>query len=292
MTLPHIGLALLINVIWGFSFVAAKIGIEHYSPLFFTALRFLLVALFLFPFLKPVKGSMKMVAAIAVLVGIVHFTLLYLGLSIAGGVSAVAITIQLVAPFSLVMAILFLGESVGWRRVLGMALAFGGVLILGFDPIVFDHLDGVILVALAALCMAGGLILMRMVQGVGTMSMQAWIGLISFPGMMALSFVIEEGQVAAAMDFNWMAVSALLFTTLITTIIAHGGWYHLLQTYPVSVLTPYGLLAPVFGVGFGVFLFGEPLTWKFIVGGLVTLAGVFVINIRTAAKAEERQSAG
>ena len=290
MTLPHMGLALLINVIWGFSFVAAKIGIEHYSPLFFTALRFLLVALFLFPFLKPVKGSMKMVAAIAVLVGIIHFTFLYLGLSIAGGVSAVAITIQLVAPFSLVMAILFLGESVGWRRVLGMALAFGGVLILGFDPIVFDHLDGVVLVALAALCMAGGLILMRMVQGVGTMSMQAWIGLISFPGMMALSFMVEEGQIAAALDFNWMAVSALLFTTLITTIIAHGGWYHLLQIYPVSVLTPYGLLAPVFGVGFGVFLFGEPLTWKFIVGGLITLAGVFVINIRTAAKAEERQS--
>ncbi len=292
MTLPHIGLALLINVIWGFSFVAAKIGIEHYSPLFFTALRFMLVALFLFPFLKPVKGSMKMVVAIAVLVGIVHFTFLYLGLSIAGGVSAVAITIQLVAPFSLVMAILFLGESVGWRRVLGMALAFGGVLILGFDPIVFDHLDGVVLVALAAFCMAGGLILMRMVQGVGTMSMQAWIGLISFPGMMAFSFAIEEGQVAAAMDLNWMAVFALLFTTLITTIIAHGGWYHLLQIYPVSVLTPYGLLAPVFGVGFGVFLFGEPVTWKFILGGLITLAGVFVINIRTAAKAEEHQSEG
>ncbi|MEP3248219.1 MAG: EamA family transporter [Sneathiella sp.] len=287
MTLPHIGLALLINIIWGFSFVAAKIGIEHYSPLFFTALRFFLVALFLVVYLKPVKGSMKLILAIGVLVGIIHFTFLYLGLSIAGGVSAVAITIQLVAPFSLVMAVLFLGESVGWRRISGMILAFSGVLILGFDPIVFEHLDGVMLVALAAFCMAGGLILMRTVKGVGTMSMQAWIGLVSFPGMMALSFLFEDGQIASLQNIEWQPITALLFTTVITTIFAHGGWFYLLQKYPISILTPYGLLAPIFGVGFGVLLYDEPITWKFILGGCITLVGVFVINIRTATREEE-----
>ncbi len=287
MTLPHIGLALLINVIWGFSFVAAKIGIEHYSPLFFTALRFFLVALFLVVYLKPVKGSMTLIMAIGVLVGIIHFTFLYLGLSIAGGVSAVAITIQLVAPFSLVMAVLFLGESVGWRRISGMILAFSGVLILGFDPIVFEHLDGVMLVALAAFCMAGGLILMRLIKGVGTMSMQAWIGMVSFPGMMALSFLFEDGQVASIQNIEWQPIAALLFTTVITTIFAHGGWFYLLQKYPISILTPYGLLAPIFGVGFGVLLYDEPITWKFILGGCITLVGVFVINIRTATREEE-----
>ncbi len=287
MTLPHIGLALLINVIWGFSFVAAKIGIEHYSPLFFTALRFFLVALFLVVYLKPVKGSMKLIMAIGVLVGIIHFTFLYLGLSIAGGVSAVAITIQLVAPFSLVMAVMFLGESVGWRRISGMILAFSGVLILGFDPIVFEHLDGVMLVALAAFCMAGGLILMRLIKGVGTMSMQAWIGMVSFPGMMALSFLFEDGQVASIQNIEWQPIAALLFTTVITTIFAHGGWFYLLQKYPISILTPYGLLAPIFGVGFGVLLYDEPITWKFILGGCITLVGVFVINIRTATREEE-----
>lgn len=287
MTLPHIGLAMLVNLIWGFSFVAAKIGVDHYGPLFFTGLRFALVALFLAPFLRPVKGSMKIILAIGLLVGILHFTFLYLGLYIAGGVSSVAITVQLVTPFSLMLAIVFLKETIGWRRIVGLALAFGGVMVLGFDPIVFQHLDGVSLVALAALCMAGGIILMRMAEGVSTMNMQAWIAVISCPALLAFSFVVEQEQIPALLDIQIIPVSAMAYTVIATTVIAHGSWYYLLQKYPVAVLTPYGLLAPVFGVAFGVFLYNEPITWKFMLGSVLTLIGVFVINIRTAAKTSE-----
>ncbi|MBL4739754.1 MAG: EamA family transporter [Sneathiella sp.] len=286
MTLPHVGLALLVNVIWGFSFVAAKIGMEHYSPLFFTGLRFFLVTLFLCIFLKNVRGSMKMIFAISVLVGIIHFTLLYIGISIAGGVSAVAVTIQLVAPFSLIMAVIFLKESIRWRRVLGLLMSFVGVLVLGFDPIVFNYLDGVTLVSLAAFCMAGGIVLMRLVKGAGTMTMQAWIGAISFPVLLALSFTFESGQIAALTTIDLRSLAALLFTVVATTIVAHGSWFYLLQRYPVAVLTPYGLLAPLFGVGFGVVIYDEPLGWRFIAGGILTLAGVLVINLRTAEKVD------
>lgn len=284
MTLPHIGLALIVNIIWGFSFVAAKVGMEQYSPLLFTALRFFLVAVFLIGYLKPIPGRKGIVFAIAILVGVIHFTFLYFGLSIAGGVSSVAITIQLVAPFSLIMAVFFLGETIRWRRILGLAMSFGGIMVLGFDPIVFNFLEGAALVAMAALCMAGGIVLMRRVTGVGTMTMQAWIGALSFPVLMILSLIFETGQIDSITTSNWQPVAALLFTVVATTIIAHGSWFFLLQRYPVTVLTPYGLLAPVFGVAFGVILYDEPLSWKFIVGGAITLAGVFVINARTAKK--------
>nr|WP_148301726.1 EamA family transporter [Sneathiella glossodoripedis] len=78
MTLPHLGLALLVNLIWGFSFVAAKVAMEHYSPLLFTSLRFVLVALFLMPYLRFPKGRMRHVMSIALLVGVAHFTFLYM----------------------------------------------------------------------------------------------------------------------------------------------------------------------------------------------------------------------
>ena len=284
MALPHIGLALLVNFIWGFSFVAAKVAMGHYSPLLFTSLRFILVALLLAPYLKVAPGRMRFVLSIAMLVGVTHFTFLYLGLNTAGGVSAVAITIQLVAPFSLIMAVVFLKETIRWKRIVGLVLAFIGVMVLGFDPIVFDHLPSAMLVATAALCMAGGIVLMRQAIGIGAMQMQAWIALFSFPILLGFSFVFEEGQVQQVMNVNWEAILALLFTVVATTIVAHGTWYYLLQKYPISVLTPYGLLAPLFGVCFGVFLYDEPLTWKFILGGGITLAGVLIINLRNAEK--------
>lgn len=287
MALPHIGLALLVNIIWGFSFVAAKIAMEHYSPLLFTSLRFVLVALFLMPYLRPVKGRMRLVISIALLVGVAHFTFLYLGLNVAGGVAAVAITIQLVAPFSLIFAVIFLNESIRWKRILGLALAFVGVMVLGFDPIVFDHLTSASLVAAAAFCMAGGIILMRKAVGIGAMQMQAWIAIFSFPILLSFSLVFEQDQLQQVTSLNLRHIGALLFTVIATTIVAHGSWYYLLQKYPVSVLTPYGLLAPLFGVCFGLVLYEEPVTWKFVVGGSITLVGVLIINLRNAEKQDK-----
>ena len=46
----HLALMLLCQFIWGVNFVAAKIGLQHFEPLFFVALRFSIVALLLLPF--------------------------------------------------------------------------------------------------------------------------------------------------------------------------------------------------------------------------------------------------
>ncbi|WP_369405877.1 DMT family transporter [Sneathiella glossodoripedis] len=157
-------------------------------------------------------------------------------------------------------------------------------MLMGFDPIVFDYLTSASLVAGAALFMAAGVILMRQATGIGAMQMQAWIALISFPILFVFSYAFEDDHLSQLLTLNLRHVAALLFTVVATTIVAHGSWYYLLQKYPVSVLTPYGLLAPLFGVGFGLVLFDEPVTWRFIVGGAVTLAGVFIINLRSAEK--------
>ncbi|PHQ71027.1 MAG: EamA family transporter [Sneathiella sp.] len=284
MTPPHIALVLVVTAIWGFAFVASKVGLDHFTPLFFTALRFFLVALILAPFLKRVKGSMKMVVWIALTVGIIHFTFLYFGIQAAGGVTAVAIATQLIAPFSLILAVIFLKETIGRWRILGIFLAFSGVMIIGFDPVIFDQLEGIALVTAGGLFMAIGLILMRQIQNVGSMNMQAWIAVLSAPPLLLMSLFVEQGQWADLMSIDWKTAGALAFIVVVTTIIGHGSWYYLLQRYPIATLTPYSLLAPVFGVTFGVVLFNEPITIKFLLGGALTLVGVAIINIRSASK--------
>ncbi len=284
----HIVFAVFINVIWGVSFLTAKLGISEFPPLLFTAMRFGIVALLLCFFLKPIPGKMKSIFYVALTMGSIHFTLLYLGIHAAGGVSAVAITIQLIAPFSLILAVIFLREHIGWKRIIGIALAFGGVMVLGFDPIILEQIDGVILVALAGLSVSGSLILMRKLQGVGTFQLQAWVGAMCFPQVLALSLLFEQGQWEAVVNASWQGWVALFFSAAITTLIAHSGWYYLIQRYPVNVLTPFGLLAPVFGVAFGVVLLGEPLSFRFVLGGAITLFGVAIINVRAAAKEEPK----
>ena len=52
----HIAMALGIALIWGFTFVTAKVGVAHFPPIFFTFLRFGTVAVLMLTgyFLWPV----------------------------------------------------------------------------------------------------------------------------------------------------------------------------------------------------------------------------------------------
>jgi len=62
-------------------------------------------------------------------------------MAVSTNVSALAIAGQLGAPFSLILAIIFLGERVHKYRIAGMALAFAGVVMIVFDPnAVNEHL--------------------------------------------------------------------------------------------------------------------------------------------------------
>jgi len=64
------------------------------------------------------------------------------------------------------------------------------------------------------------------------------------------------------------------------SIFAHSAFYTLVKRHDVSLLSPLTLMTPLWGVVFGVTLLGEPFTWKLVIGGAVSLAGVFLIAIR------------
>ena len=70
------------------------------------------------------------VGAIALLSGALHFGLNFWALRAAGDISSVAIALQSYIPMSAVLAVVFLGERIGWRTWAGIGLAFGGVLVL------------------------------------------------------------------------------------------------------------------------------------------------------------------
>lgn len=275
----HVALAVLINLVWGASFSAARIGLAELPPMFFTGLRFLLAAILLSFALRPLWGQMRAVVMVALTMGALHFTFLYLGLKAAGGVSAVAVAIQLIAPFSLLMAVFVLKERTSAGRLVGAAIAFGGVVLLGFDPVVFDQIAGVLLAVVAAFFAALGLALMRRMRPVGVFALQAWTGAISAPILFAVSLALEDGQLDGMRTLSAQAVGALAFVVVLTTVIGHGGWYYLLRLYPLSTLVPYGLLAPVFGVAFGVALYDEPISARFLMGAAMTIGGVAVTHL-------------
>ncbi|MEQ1863226.1 MAG: EamA family transporter [Micropepsaceae bacterium] len=279
MAPQHLLLMLLICTIWGFNFVASKVGVGQMPPLLFVGLRFLILAVILIPYLKPAPGRMRDVLTIAMFNGAIHFGLMFIGVALTPA-SVVAVVVQLNVPFATILSVVLLGEVVRWRRWFGIALTFVGVMVISFDPHVFDSMTGVIFAAAAALSGAIAAIYMRRLTGVGMFQLQSWTAATTAPLLLLASLVFETGQLDAMANTNAIGWSALLFTALGASLIGHNGYYYLLQRYEVSLIAPLSLLSPILGVVFGIWVLGEPLTARLLTGALIAFAGVGVLAIR------------
>jgi O-acetylserine/cysteine efflux transporter len=279
LKLGDLALLLLANAAWSLNFLAGKAGVEHFPPLLFTTLRFTILLLLLLPWLRWQPGKMRQVLHISFLLGVLHFGMIFVGLKASGDIASVAIAAQLYVPFSALLAVIWLGERLDRGRTVGIAVAFAGVVVIGFDPTVLAHLDALAWIAGAALMMAIATILMRRLEGVGVFTLQAWIGAVATPCLLLLSLLLEHGQAEALHSAGWLEFATPLYSAIGASLVGHGIVYYLLIRYPVSLITPLLLLAPVLAVALGVLAWGDVLSWKLVVGGVMTLAGIAVITV-------------
>ena len=268
-------------LVWGLNIVitrwiVADVGVP---PIFFAATRFAGVAALLVMFLRPKPEDLKMLFLIAMFIGAVHFSLLFIGLQSAEA-SAASITGQLGAPFSTLMSMAFLGEKIGWRRGLGIMLSFAGVVLIAFDPSSFSISIGLIYIVVAAFVGSVGGILMKRLPPIKALRLQAWVGLFSFAPLFITSGLLETGQLESVMRGGWQFGLAWLFAVVGVSIFGHGGFYSLIKKYDISLLTPLTLMTPIWGVVFGIILLNEPISARLVLGSVISLSGVLVIAVR------------
>ena len=273
-------LLLGMNLIWGLNLIASKIGVAQLPPVLFTALRFTALGLLLIPFLRIHRGQMKNLLLAAMLTGPLTFALLFMGVFLVADASMVAIASQMGVPFSTLLSVWLLGETIRWRRRLGIALAFGGIAVIAFDPRAFAYGEGMLLVIASCFMGSLGIVFVKRLRDIKPLELQAWIGIVGGPVLFLFSLLTETNQLEATLNADWRAWAALAFTTLLSSLVAHTAWYYLVSRYPVTSLSPITLLSPLFSVFFGVTLLDDHLTWRMLLGGAITLAGVLIVLVR------------
>lgn len=275
--------ALAVVVIWGLNFIAAKIGVAQMPPFAFMAIRFAIVGLLLAPFFRP-RGRQQWrgVAIISFTLGVLHFGLLFAGIRGVDAATA-AIAIQLSVPFSAGLAATFFGERLGWRRGTGMLLAFSGVAFLAGEPTRFA-LGPFALVVCGAFAWSSSNVIVKKLGSIPPIVMNGWMSLLAAPQLALLSLMFEDSQAAALAAVDWRGWTALAFTVVCASIIAYSLWYHLLGRYELNRVVPFTLLAPVIGIGGGVAVLGEALSFQKVVGGVLTIIGVAIIQFAAAPK--------
>jgi len=283
-----IAFAIFIAFVWALNFIAVKWAVEDFPPLMANALRFITVLAVFFPFLRFVPGRMKPLLIAAFTLGVAHFGMVFLGMKLAGGVGAVAIASQLNVPFATLLAIIVLKETVGWKRIAGISLSFSGVLVLGFDPVIFEYWHGLLAIVFAAFLFAVSAILMRSLKDVRAVTVQAWVAIAGIFGSVILSMFFEAGQGQAIFDAKPRAWAAIVYSGVASSVIGHGGANYLFRKYDVSVVSPYFLIMPLFAVAAAVVILDETVSFKMLVGGSLTIFGILIVTLRNIARAKHQ----
>jgi O-acetylserine/cysteine efflux transporter len=284
MSVTQIVCAVAVPLLWGYQFVAIKVGLTEFPPLFFLALRFLAIALLLVPFVKrPPRRQLRPIAAISIFLGGLNFGLFYIGLGLGSG-SISAIAYQLATPFTVLLAWPLLAERPSLATSAGVVLAFIGVIVLAVEPGLSADALPLLLVVAAAFAFAVSNVLTKRYGPFDPLMLMGWSSLLTVPQVMLMSLLLEYGQLtslAAADQRGWLA---LAYTIFLGGIVGFGLWFWLIARCSMDRVAPFGLLLPVFALMSSVVFLGDRVTPKLIVGGLLAISGVVMTQVGPRAR--------
>lgn len=276
MKTAHILEATLVAIIWGFAFVASKISLESFSAPQLTALRFLIAAIPALWLPRPrLSGTLLVGIGLTLFAG--QFLLQFFAIANGMPPGLTAVMVQTQAFFTVLLAMLLLGERPIWRQLLGMGMAIIGLILIGLTVGGSVTFWGLFLTLASAASWGVGNILLKQLEKIDMLPLMVWLSLIPPLPALLLSFLLGDSPslLAAVASASWLSIGATLYLGLLATVSAYAIWGKLLQTYSATMVTPFALLVPGVAALFSYWLLGEQF-------GVLRLSGMIAMLVALA----------
>jgi O-acetylserine/cysteine efflux transporter len=260
MQLHHILLAITVAALWGFNFIAVKVGLHEMPPFLYCSARFVVACLPLLllvknppEFVKKPPVSWPLIIGIGFSLGVAKFGLMFMGLHLGMSAGLASLVLQSQVFFTAALSVLMLSDTLRMNQILGMLIAFGGITIIGVNLGEQSTLVGFLLILGAAISWAFCNVMIKLAGQVNMFSLVLWTSLIPIIPMYTLSYIFEGPDALPQMlsQMTTLGWACLLFTVCGATWVGSTLWGLLLRTYSATVVVPFALLIPVFGITFG-----------------------------------------
>ncbi len=285
MSVATIVKLVLVMLLWASCFPLITAGLDSAPHLTFAATRAFLAGAALLvlgaALRRPLPRGPRVWLLLAI-TGLGATTLAFLGMFHAaefispGTATVIANTQPLMAA---VLAHALLGERLGLRGKLGLAIGFAGIVVMAFPELLASTRSnsalGIAYITLAAAGITVSNVLIKRLAGTvdPLMAMGSQLVLGGVP--LALAAVLTEapGTVQWSAQFT-MVLLALAF---LGTSLVYWLWFSLLQSVELNKANAFSFLIPVFGLAMGVGLFGEHIGWHEAVGAGLTVVGLDLV---------------
>ncbi|MGO4306053.1 EamA family transporter [Cupriavidus sp. RAF12] len=274
-------LALAIIVVWGVNFVVIKVGLAGMPPMLLGTLRFCLVAFPAIFFIPRPRIAWRMLLAYGATISLGQFVFLFYAMAVGMPAGLASLVLQSQVFFTLAIAALWLGEPIRWHNIAGMAIAAGGLALIGTGA---AHgpggmtAAGFALTLCAALCWASGNIVSKKIGPVDLLGLVVWGALIPIIPFALLSLWFEgPTRIGTALThISGTGIFAVCYLAFAATLFGYTMWGRLLTRYAASKVAPLTLLVPVVGLVSSRMLLGEDLALAQWGGAAVVMAGLLL----------------
>jgi O-acetylserine/cysteine efflux transporter len=282
-------LACLVAVLWGANFLAIRLTLDHFPPLFAGGLRFLIVAVPTVLLVPWPKVKPRWLIGYGLGFGTGQFAFLFIAMDTGMPTGLASLVLQASAPFTVLLGATFLREHVSGRQLAGITLAVLGMALIAWQRAGDAALLPVILTLLGALSWAFGNLCSRQAAPTNPLHFNLWMSVVPPLPMFALSLV-SEGSSAVRTSLStlntpggWAAIGGLAYVVLLATVVGSGIWTTLLGRNPAGVVAPFSLLVPVVGISLAFFALDERPTVLEMVAAAVIIGGVLLGSLKKKA---------
>ncbi|HET9055843.1 MAG TPA: EamA family transporter [Chitinophagaceae bacterium] len=271
---------------WGTTWLASKQGVIYVHPLQLAGIRqFVGGILYILFFLNQGFSFPKGKDWLPIITMSLLNFILSNGLStwgvkyISAGLGSI---IGAIIPLWIVLIGLFSkNEKIKTKAVIGLLLGFGGICVIFFEHLLdflnADFRFGIFLSLTASLAWAWGSIYTKKQAknfnpyfGVGLQMLMSGLVMYSISGFTGLSVPLSS--------IPWQGWAAIAYLILFGSILSFIAYIYALQHLPTSQASIYAYINPIVAVVLGAMLFDEKLTSFIVVGGAITLYGVYLVN--------------
>jgi len=290
---------LLPIIFWAFAFPFIKIGLEELSPVNLTILRLFTTCgvflVFLLIFHKKFTPIQKRDIVPIFLLGFFGLVVYHLGLNYGEmyiSPSVASLIIATIPVFTVIFATFLLKEKTTKKIVIGITLSLSGVIIISLtgttgNPFEVSYLSAALAVLVSAIVGAGYTIAgKKLLERYSAFSLTVYAFLFGSLGLLPF---LSSSLITEATTLSWTGWSAVLFLALLPTVVGYILWYVALEVKTASEISVFLYFIPVLSTIISYFLFQEPVTWLFILGGVLVIGGLIIVNMKKSASEKTTQ---
>lgn len=262
----------------GMNIVVSKVGVQHFPPILFAALR-LLALMPLACLVSRPQTSFKTLMLVSI-----FWAMLYgvgINLALFSGVSAGTAVLMTQAStfFSILLAGIFLNERPKMQHWIGVLIGFIGLYLVCSSQGLTGNIFGCFALLMSAISFSFGALLIKKAKP-DPLAMMLWMAAIAALPVLCVSSYWEGNPIEyikSASLFDW---STVFFAGWASMLLGGACWMFMLNAYEMGAIMPFRLLIPVFGCLFAYLLLGESYPFSTVVGGGIIMLGLAVTQVK------------